>query len=106
VDCAAWGGADLGEAFRTGFVTDVPTLLAQGTWDMNTPYENATDLLPAFRTHTFLTIEGGSHGAIREAGESIEGFDAAFHRWFATGDLSQLPERIVLPPLEWEAPEE
>ncbi|MEM8602196.1 MAG: hypothetical protein AAGF99_19950, partial [Bacteroidota bacterium] len=47
VDCAAWGGADLGEAFRTGFVTDVPTLLAQGTWDMNTPYENATDLLPA-----------------------------------------------------------
>ncbi len=103
-DCAVWD-ADLGDDFRTGFATNVPTLLLHGTWDMNTPYTNALDLLPAFHNHHFVTIEGGSHGAVREAAEVNPVFEAGLYHWFATGDASRLPERVVLPPVEWEAPE-
>ncbi|MEM6784031.1 MAG: alpha/beta fold hydrolase [Bacteroidota bacterium] len=104
VECQAWD-ADLGDGFRTGFATDIPALLIHGTWDMNTPYENALDLLPDFRTRHFVTVVGGSHGALWEATESDEGF-AAMLQWMATGDASGLPERVVLPPMEWRAPEE
>ncbi|MEO0559646.1 MAG: alpha/beta fold hydrolase [Bacteroidota bacterium] len=103
-DCAAWG-VDLGEGFRAGTDIDVPTVLLHGTWDMNTPFTNAQDLRPVFQNHHFVAIEGGSHGAVREASQAIDGFSDALLRWYATGDWSQLPERVELPPLEWEAPE-
>ncbi|MEM9665599.1 MAG: alpha/beta fold hydrolase [Bacteroidota bacterium] len=103
VECAAWD-ADLGDDFRTGFTTDVPTLLMHGTWDMNTPYENALDLRPDFTDHHFVSVEGGSHGAVWEALDDAA-FKAAFMDWLATGDTNSLPERLVLPPMSWSAPD-
>jgi len=104
LECSVWD-ADLGEDFRAGFTTDVPTLLVHGTWDMNTPFSNALDLLPSFLNHRFIPVEGGSHGAIIEASEEINGFEDALHHWLATGDASRLPERVELAPMEWAAPE-
>ena len=103
-DCAPWG-VDLGEAFRAGADIGVPTVLLHGTWDMNTPFANAQELRPALQNHHFVAIEGGSHGAVREATEAVEGFGDTLLHWYATGDWSQIPERVELPPLEWEAPE-
>ncbi|MEM1056619.1 MAG: alpha/beta hydrolase [Bacteroidota bacterium] len=105
VGCIPWD-ADLGDDFRTGFVTDVPTLLLHGTWDMSTPYENVTELLPSFRDHHLVTVEGGAHGAIYEAAEVSEAFEDGLYHWFATGDMGRLPDRVVLAPLEWRAPGE
>jgi len=64
--CPAWE-ADLGDAFRENFYTDVPTVIVHGNWDTSTPLENAQELLPFFRNHHFVLVERGSHGALGEA---------------------------------------
>ncbi|MEL7061743.1 MAG: alpha/beta fold hydrolase [Acidobacteriota bacterium] len=98
--CEAWD-ADLGEGFREPFRTAVPTVLVQGTWDTSTPFENAVELRPFFADHHFVQVEGGSHGALREAIEEVPGFREAMDRWLATGEVEQLPGRVELPPVEW-----
>ncbi|MEM7787031.1 MAG: alpha/beta fold hydrolase [Bacteroidota bacterium] len=105
VGCLPWD-ADLGDGFRSDFVTDIPALLLHGTWDVSTPYENATELLPSFRDHHLVTVEGGSHGAVYEAMEVDQAFEDGLYRWFATGDATGLPDRVVLPPPAWQAPAE
>jgi len=102
--CPAFGG-DLGESFRLEFETDVPTLLVHGTWDTSTPVENALELAPRFHRSKLVLVEGGSHGAVREAlAASAEFADAALG-FLATGDLDAVPAEVVLPLLDWEAPE-
>ncbi|MEM1178457.1 MAG: alpha/beta fold hydrolase [Acidobacteriota bacterium] len=98
--CRGWDG-DLGEAFRSPFTTEVPTVLVQGTWDIGTPYENALELRPYFANHHFVTVEGGSHGAIREALEDSPAFREAMDRWLATGDGAKIPETVELTPVKW-----
>ncbi len=98
--CGPWD-ADLGEAFRQPFTSDVPVLMVQGNWDTSTPYENAVELRPFFTHHRFVHVEGGSHGALREAIEEVKGFEEAVFHWLATGDMTQIPERVELPPMEW-----
>ncbi len=100
--CTPWN-ADLGEAFRADFTTRVPTVLVHGNWDTSTPYENAIELLPSFRNHRFVHVEGGSHGALREAQEDVDGFREALTKWWSTGDFSHLPERVELPPMRWQS---
>jgi pimeloyl-ACP methyl ester carboxylesterase len=101
--CAAWD-ADLGEEFRAGFVSDVPTVIVQGTWDTNTPFENALELLPSFRDARFIPVEGGSHGALEEALDHSEDFRRALFAFVATGERAALPEEVRLPPLDWAGP--
>ena len=98
--CRSWD-ADLGADFRGPFTTSIPTLIIQGNWDVGTPYENALELLPSFTNHHFIHIEGGSHGALREAYEGVDGFRDAVGRWMATGRFDGLPERVDLGPLDW-----
>ncbi len=101
--CSAWP-ADLGEDFRAGFTTEVPTVLVQGTWDTNTPLENALELLPSFVDGHLVLVEGGSHGALEEALDHSREFGDALMRFVATGDRSGLPGEVVLAPLEWAGP--
>ena len=82
--CSVWG-ADLGEDFRAGFTTDIPTVVVQGTWDTSTPFENALECLPIFDEHTFVVVEGGSHGALGEAIRYSDEFEAAVMDFIATG---------------------
>ncbi len=100
VVCPPWD-AGLGETFRTGFETGVPALLVHGNWDTATPYRNAEELRPLFHQHHFIHVEGGSHGALREAKEQVKGFEDAFHHWLATGETSLLPSRVELPRVQW-----
>ena len=103
-NCAPWN-ADLGEDFRTPFSTKIPTLLVHGNWDTSTPYENAMEVRSFFRNHRFVHVEGGSHGAFREANEDVPGFREQVHHWLATGRFNEIPERVTLPPLQWRAPQ-
>lgn len=98
--CAAWD-ADLGEAFREPFESSVPTVLVQGNWDTSTPYENAVEARKFFDHHHFVHVEGGSHGALREALKEVEGFEEAILKWLETGDFQGLPESVELPPMVW-----
>lgn len=103
VDCEAWG-ADLGEDFRTDFKSNVPVVLIHGTWDMGTSYENVHEVSQFFEQHKVVTVEGGSHGAMREAEENGNGFTEALEVWMRTGDWEEIPTRIELPALSWKAP--
>lgn len=98
--CVPWD-ADLGEDFRQPFDSSVPTVLIQGNWDTSTPYENAVEAREFFDNHHFVHVEGGSHGALREALEQIDDFEADILHWLTTGEFEQLPESIELPPMEW-----
>jgi pimeloyl-ACP methyl ester carboxylesterase len=101
--CPAWD-ADLGDGFRTGFASDVPTVIVQGTWDVSTPFENALELLPSFRDAQLVPVEGGSHGALREALALVPGFRAALMEFVASGERAGLPDEVVLPDVEWAVP--
>lgn len=103
--CPVWD-VDLGDRFRTGFETDVPTLVVHGDWDLSTPYRNAVEVMPSFRKGTLLTVERGTHDALTEAMEASPSFRDAVHRFLRTGELSGIPDRVVLPPVDWVVPAE
>ncbi|MCG8468999.1 MAG: alpha/beta fold hydrolase [Gemmatimonadetes bacterium] len=98
--CPAWD-ADLGEAFRENFYTDIPTVIVHGDWDLSTPLENAQELLPYFRDHHFVLVERGTHGALGEALRASDSFRAGLERFMATGDMGGLPDVVTLPELDW-----
>ncbi|WP_089943068.1 alpha/beta hydrolase [Candidatus Entotheonella palauensis] len=103
--CPIWG-SDLGEAFRQNFETIVPTVLVHGTWDVSTPYENVLELAPFFTNAKLITVHGGSHDAYREALEASDGFRQALTAFLKTGSMSDLPDEIRLPPIEWVIPKD
>jgi len=101
--CPVWD-ADLGEGFRAGFVTDVPTVIVHGDWDLSTPLENALELRPSFRNHRFVLVRRGTHGALGEAARADDAFRDALRRFVANGDMSGFPDTVELPPVAWAAP--
>jgi len=102
--CAIWG-SDLGDEFRQNFETDIPTVIVQGTWDTSTPYENALELVPCFKTSKFIPVIRGPHGAIDAAMETSEPFKKGIMRFAATGDMSGLPDKVEMPPVKWIVPD-
>lgn len=56
-----WQNVDLGNAFRTLFKCEVPTLFVSGTLDSNTPVSNVEELLPWFAKGQQLTVENAGH---------------------------------------------
>ncbi|MFW6085319.1 MAG: alpha/beta fold hydrolase, partial [Gemmatimonadota bacterium] len=107
--CPAWE-VDLGEEFRTGFRTDVPTVIVQGTWDTSTPLENVREMLPRFSNVRFIPVVRGTHGALwlsfrDHATEEVQRFGQDLLRFAATGDASALPDSLVLPPVNWKRPD-
>jgi pimeloyl-ACP methyl ester carboxylesterase len=101
--CPMWG-ADLGEEFRQNFTSALPTVIVHGTWDTSTPYENAVELAPFFTNSHFVTVDGGSHGALGEAIDANGAFRTALEQFVMTGDMSRLPEEVQLPPIDWAVP--
>lgn len=102
--CPPWN-ADLGDAFRDYFDTQVPTAIVQGDRDMSTPYENALELAPHFKRGKLVTVLGGSHGALREVLDTDSAFAEALWMFVRTGDLGGLPDSVALPPVAWEIPD-
>jgi pimeloyl-ACP methyl ester carboxylesterase len=96
--CPVWG-SDLGDEFRQNFETDIPTVIVQGTWDTSTPYENALELVPYFKNSMFIPVIRGPHGAIRAAMRASEKFRKGIMHFAATGDMSPLPDKVEMPPV-------
>jgi pimeloyl-ACP methyl ester carboxylesterase len=98
-------GSDLGDEFRQNFETDIPTVIVHGTWDTSTPYENALELVPYFKNSKFIPVIRGPHGAIRAAMNASEQFRKGVMFFAVTGDMSELPDKVEMPPVEWVIPE-
>ena len=62
--CEVWPFEDLGPAFRENVVSDIPTLIVQGTWDTSTPFENARAVAASLTRATLIEVVGGNHGAL------------------------------------------
>jgi pimeloyl-ACP methyl ester carboxylesterase len=101
--CPAWD-SDLGDDFRQNFETDIPTLIVHGTWDTSTPYENALELVPFFKNSKFVPVIRGPHGSIRAAMNSSDEFRAGILHFAASGDWSQVPDTVSLPPVRFRTP--
>lgn len=102
-NCPAWG-SDLGEEFRRNFETEIPTVMVHGDWDLSTPLENALELAPYFKKGKLILVHRGTHGALREAIREVDGFGEALLEFLRTGDMSGLPDRVELPPVDWVVP--
>jgi pimeloyl-ACP methyl ester carboxylesterase len=101
--CPIWR-SDNGDAFRTYFDTNIPTVFVQGDWDTSTPIENAYELAPHFKNLHFVLVKGGSHGSLAEAVNASDAFRREMVEWFATGDKTNLPKEVALPPVKWIVP--
>ncbi len=102
--CPAWD-SDLGDEFRQNFETDIPTLIVHGTWDTSTPLENALELAPFFNNSKFIQLKRGPHGALGAAALAHPEFRLQMLKFVVTGDLSQLPDELELPPVKWVVPD-
>jgi pimeloyl-ACP methyl ester carboxylesterase len=98
-------GSDLGDKFRQNFENDIPTVIVQGTWDTSTPYENALELVPYFKNSKFIPVIRGPHGAIRAAMRASAKFRRGIMHFAATGDMSNLPDEVEMPRVDWVIPE-
>jgi pimeloyl-ACP methyl ester carboxylesterase len=103
--CSVWG-SDLGDEFRQNFETDIPTVIVHGTWDTSTPYENALELVPYFKNSKFIPVNRGPHGAILAVLRVSKQFKKGIMKFAETGDMSELPDKVEMPPVEWIIPEQ
>jgi hypothetical protein len=103
VGCPVWK-SDLGTEFRQNFKTNIPTVIVHGDWDTSTPYENALELVPYFKNSKFIPVIRGPHGAIRAAMRASEKFRKGIMHFAGTGDMSDLPNKVEMPPVEWVIP--
>ncbi|MEX0692426.1 MAG: alpha/beta hydrolase [Gemmatimonadales bacterium] len=101
--CREWN-VDLGDDFRRDVVSNIPTVIVHGTWDLSTPYENALEILPNLRRGRLVTVEGGTHSALAEAQAADTAFARALADFLRTGSTARLPDRVVLSPVRWEIP--
>jgi pimeloyl-ACP methyl ester carboxylesterase len=102
--CPLWPSNN-GEEFRTNFRTAIPTVMVQGNWDTSTPMENSLDMKPFFVNSKYVLVKGGSHGSLVEARAASEVFARGLIKYFATGDMSGIPEVVDLPPVKWVVPQ-
>jgi pimeloyl-ACP methyl ester carboxylesterase len=101
--CPVWD-SDLGNDFRQNFETEIPAVIAHGTWDTSTPLENALELLPFFKNSRFIPVVRGPHGAIQAAMGASEEFRTGILHFAATGDWSRLPDTVWMPEVEFRVP--
>jgi pimeloyl-ACP methyl ester carboxylesterase len=101
--CAAWD-SDLGDDFRKNVETQIPTVIVHGTWDLQTPLENAQELAPYFKNSKFIPVVRGPHGAVAAAMDASPEFRKGILHFAATGDMAQLPDSVTLPPVKWRVP--
>lgn len=93
--------------------TDVPVLMIQGNLDLSTPLENATDQLEYLKNGHLITIDGGTHGTVRDAQRTDPGFPNHLYRFMAADFekttpqelYKQFPDEVELPKLNFKKPE-
>ena len=103
--CSVWE-SDLGDGFRQNFETEIPTVIVHGTWDLSTPYENALELFPYFKNSKFIPVKRGPHGSIQAAMSLSKQFNKGIMKFAATGSMSDLPNKVEMPSVEWVIPEQ
>lgn len=96
--CDAWDAPDLGSAFRAPVVSDIPTLIVHGTWDVSTPIENAREVVATLRNGQLIEVIGGNHGALYNLYRHWPPMHARVGAFFR-GEPVRFPSSVTLPPV-------
>jgi pimeloyl-ACP methyl ester carboxylesterase len=62
--CEVWPAEKLDASFHDNVMSDIPTLIVHGTWDMSTPLENAREVARTLTRSRLVEVIGGNHGAL------------------------------------------
>jgi pimeloyl-ACP methyl ester carboxylesterase len=103
--CQCWD-SDLGNDFRQNFETNIPMVIIHGTWDRNTPLENAVELVPYFANAKFVPLKRGPHNSLGAAIEASDEFKNGLLKFLESGDASEINEEMELPPVKWVVPDQ
>ena len=94
------------EAFLAPLETDVPALFFHGTWDTQTPLENALQIAPGFANGHLIVVDGGGHTVLRDVYAVKPDAAAPLIKRFLRGEvLEEVPERTVLPAPDFANPD-
>ena len=94
--CPMWPSRDLGASYRAPVVSSIPTLLFQGTWDVSTPLENASEVAAGLRRGQPVTVVGGNHGVLYNLYDHWPPMRTLM-RAFLSGRDVKTPSRVVMP---------
>jgi hypothetical protein len=86
---------DLGDAFRSPLVSDIPTLLLSGEWDWNTPPHQAEQVRWGLSQATHLIVRGAGHEQVMIHPEVVQ----AVLGFLRGEDVSRA--RISWPPIQF-----
>jgi hypothetical protein len=100
-----WPSPDVGDDFRTGVVSDVPVVFAQGDWDTSTPVENLLEVVPYFPKGRVLRVEHGGHDALGAVLRHQPDVLVALLEFLKTGTTEKLPARVTLPVPKFAVPD-
>jgi pimeloyl-ACP methyl ester carboxylesterase len=101
--CDIWNAPDLGAEFRSPVRSNIPILIFQGTWDTNTPMENAETTATWFPNGALIHVLGGTHPVLDELYRSWTPMRPAI-RTFLEGGKPEIPATIVLPQAAFDKP--
>ena len=93
-----WPSPDVGDAFRTPVLCQVPVIFAQGDWDTQTPIENMFEIAPYFTNSRVIIAERGGHGVIAPIARELPSVWKELLEFLRTGDMEGIPVRVRLQP--------
>ncbi|MDG2535887.1 alpha/beta hydrolase [Sphingomonas sp. HITSZ_GF] len=103
--CDLWHAPDLGAEFRSPVRSAIPILIFHGTWDTNTPLENAEVTARWFSNGAFAHVEGGTHPVLDELYRQWAPMRPTIRK-FLEGGKPELPATIALPKTIFDKPEQ
>ncbi len=89
-----WPVRDLGDEFRKNVISDIPVLLINGTWDLNTPIENAIEVHNSLDNSVLIRVENGSHDSYYELFDEFKSNIQRLIETFLGEEFNRLPEEI------------
>ena len=100
--CPEWGVKRPPSSFFDAPASSTPALFIHGTYDLSTPFKNATDAAQRFKNGHLLVVERSGHNPIinlyREQPETIRPIIKGFLKDPMGTDI---PERVALPPVDY-----
>jgi pimeloyl-ACP methyl ester carboxylesterase len=92
-----WPSEDVGDEFRTGALSNIPVVFAQGDWDTSTPVENTLNIAPYFPNSRVIVAMHGRHGVLELIAEHLPDVWKKLLEFLRTGNYDGLPARVTLP---------
>jgi pimeloyl-ACP methyl ester carboxylesterase len=99
-----WPTEDVGDEFRSEVINPTPVLFVQGDWDTSTPMENLVHVQPFFPNSRTVLVHQGQHGAYARVRETLPEATAAIMEFIRTGNTTNLPVQVTVPPPALDAP--